>query len=165
MHRNSASTKHYGVSNEKEFYAQTFLDSIAVSIHRLASKAGNFSSISPKNIQKRSCKVAISAHRQCVGQSAENLRRIKKMSKFIKTEDGSFVLSSEIVRVRNHGHLVCTITTRSGESYSVGHYSTYVTLVAEFNDGSVIPAHPGYSVIRAFFSEEDGSGDTSYFLL
>jgi len=36
------------------------------------------------------------------------------MSKFIETEDGSFVLSSEIVRVRNHGHLVCTITTRSG---------------------------------------------------
>ena len=78
------------------------------------------------------------------------------MSKFIKTEDGSFVLSSEIVRVRNHGDLVCTITTRSGESYSVGHDSTYVTLIAEFNDSSVIPAHPGYSVIRATLSEEDG---------
>ena len=77
------------------------------------------------------------------------------MPKFIKTEDGTFVPSSEIVRVRNHGHLVCTITTRSGESYSVGHDSSYVTLVAEFNDGSVIPAHPGYSVIRATLSEED----------
>ena len=42
------------------------------------------------------------------------------MSKFIETEDGSFVLSSEIVRVRNHGKHVCTITTRSGEFYSVG---------------------------------------------
>ena len=77
------------------------------------------------------------------------------MSKFIKTEDGSFVLSSEIVRVRNHGDLVCTITTRSGEFYSVGQDSTYVTFVAEFNDSSVIPAHPGYSVIRATLSEED----------
>ena len=77
------------------------------------------------------------------------------MSKFIKTEDGSFVLSSEIVRVRNHGDLVCTITTRSGESYSVGQDSRYVTQVAEY-DGSIIPAHRGYSVIRAFFSVEDG---------
>ena len=71
------------------------------------------------------------------------------MSKFIETEDGTFVLSSEIVRVRNHGYLVCTITTRSGESYAVGHDSSHVTHVAEFNNGSVIPAHPGYFVICA----------------
>lgn len=141
-HRNSASTKRYGVSNEKEFHAQTFLDSIAVSIHRPAPKAGSFPSIALKILKKRSCKLVMSAHRQCVGQSAKNLRRIKTMSKFIETEDGSFVLSSEIVRVCNHGHLVCTITTRSGESYSVGHDSSYVTYVAEFDNGSVIPAHP-----------------------
>ena len=78
------------------------------------------------------------------------------MSKFIETEDGTFVLSSEIVRVRNHGYLVCTITTRSGEFYPVGHDLSHVTHVAEFNNGSVIPAHPGYSVIRATLSEEDG---------
>ena len=47
-HRNSASTKRDGVSNEKEFHAQTFLDSIAVSIHQLASKAGNL----PENPSK-----------------------------------------------------------------------------------------------------------------
>jgi len=47
--------------------------------------------------------------------------------------------------------LVCTITTRSGESYSVGHDSSYVTHVAEY-DGSIIPAHRGYSVIRATLS-------------
>ena len=73
------------------------------------------------------------------------------MSKFIETEDGTFVLSSEIVRVRNHGYLVCTITTRSGESIRT---QRYVTHVAEFNNGSVIPAHPGYSVIRAIFSKD-----------
>ena len=78
------------------------------------------------------------------------------MSKFIETDDGSFVLSSEIVRVRNRGDLVCTITTKSGELYSVGHNSSYVTHVAEFNNGSVVPAHPGYSVIRATLSEESG---------
>ena len=37
------------------------------------SKAGSFSSISLKIFQKQSCKVAMSAHRQCVGQSAKNL--------------------------------------------------------------------------------------------
>ena len=75
------------------------------------------------------------------------------MSKFIETEDGTFVLSSEIVRVRNHGYLVRTITTRSGESYAVGHDLSHVTHVAEFNNGSVMPAHPGYFVICATFSE------------
>ncbi|HUI21445.1 MAG TPA: hypothetical protein VLZ74_10445 [Methylocella sp.] len=75
------------------------------------------------------------------------------MSKFIETEDGSYVLSSEIVRVRNHGDLACTVTTRSGESYAVGQDASYVTQVAEF-DGSVIPAHRGYSVIRATLSED-----------
>ena len=39
--------------------------------------------------------------------------------KFIKTTDGSFVLSSEIAEIRIVGPKACSITTKSGEHYSV----------------------------------------------
>ena len=71
------------------------------------------------------------------------------MSKFVETEDGTFVLSSEIVRVRNHGYLVCTITTRSGESYAV-----------------TVPLYQRILGILSFAPHFlMASGNTSYFLL
>ncbi len=76
------------------------------------------------------------------------------MSKFAETKDGSFVLSSEIVSVRNAGEFECMITTRRGDSHSVAGSAFYIAEEAQFDNGLAIPAQPGYSVVRTIFSEE-----------
>jgi hypothetical protein len=77
------------------------------------------------------------------------------MPKFIKTKDGALVLSSEIVEIRHRKDSVCKIITRSGESHLVADNSYFIAYLAELYGSTIIPAHPGYSVIHAFQPEDD----------
>jgi len=78
------------------------------------------------------------------------------MSKFIKTRNGSYVGSSEIVSVHNLDTWACTVTTRNGESYPVDDCSSNVADLIDRDNSSSILASPGYSVIRAVPPEKEG---------
>ena len=78
------------------------------------------------------------------------------MSKLIKTQNGSFVSISEIISVHNLGEEACSITTRNGETYPVDESSTNIADLIEREDPIVIPASPGYSVVRDVVSEKYG---------
>jgi hypothetical protein len=78
------------------------------------------------------------------------------MSTFIKTRNGSYVGTSEIVSVHNLDAWACTITTRNGESYPVDNCSSNVADLIDRDNSLIIPASPGYSVIRAVPPEKEG---------
>ena len=78
------------------------------------------------------------------------------MSKFIKTQNGSFVGTSEIVSVHNLDTWACTIKTKNGESYQVDDRSCNVANLIDHDNCPIIPASAGYSVIRALPPNKEG---------
>ena len=72
------------------------------------------------------------------------------MSKFIKTEDGALVLSSEIVKVQPDKIDNCTIMTKSDQVYSVSLSANELAQETTCDTICGIPAEPGYFVVEAF---------------
>lgn len=81
------------------------------------------------------------------------------MSNFIKTKDGSLILSSEIVKIQAVDEFNCSIVTRNGQVYLVGKSAD--ELLKNINPDTVcgIPAEPGYFVVEAIPGEEDDEGE------
>jgi hypothetical protein len=75
------------------------------------------------------------------------------MSRFIQTQNGSFIAGSEIVNVREIDRSISTVTTRNGEHHTVEESANYIVSMLE-EKREVIPASPGYNAIRRIFSEE-----------
>jgi len=71
------------------------------------------------------------------------------MAKFIETKDGSFVISSEIAEIQKRGQKGCSITTKSGNHYSVAWSANNLAVEIERGSGYAMPAQPGYFVIYA----------------
>jgi len=71
------------------------------------------------------------------------------MSKFIETKDGSFVLSSEIAEIQKRERKGCSITTKSGNHYSIAWSANDLAVEIERGLGCAMPAQPGYFVISA----------------
>ena len=72
------------------------------------------------------------------------------MYKFIKTVDGSFLLSSEITEVRKVKRKMCSITTRSGDHYSVSECAEALAVRLECRSGPTTAAQPGFFVVTPF---------------
>jgi hypothetical protein len=89
----------------------------------------------------------LSARFKCARRSIDATNRNKKMARFIKTADGSHVLSTEIVSVQKFRGVDFLIRTR-GDEYHVVRNISPDNLKSKIEDDTaqIIPAHPGYSV-------------------
>lgn len=72
------------------------------------------------------------------------------MSKLIKSEDGCFVLSSEIIKVQKRWKGSCLITTNGGQTYILNQRCKKVKRSLDSNSDVIIPALPGFFVAYAF---------------
>jgi hypothetical protein len=90
--------------------------------------------------------------------AVKNVKKGMTMSNFIETQDGSLILSSEIVKIQAGDDSYCTIVTRNGQMYLVDKSADW--LLKNTNPDTVrgIPAEPGYFIVEAIPGEEDREG-------
>jgi hypothetical protein len=71
------------------------------------------------------------------------------MVKYIKTKEGTLVLSTEIVEVKKRGKKRCMITTKRRQVFTVHRRAKDLSLDLECASSFAIPAQPGFFVIYA----------------
>jgi hypothetical protein len=76
------------------------------------------------------------------------------MSSFIKTDEGLFILSSEIVEVRKRGSGRSVVKTKGDKVHIVSERPKVLVQKLEADSGLVIPAEPGYFVAGLSQAEE-----------
>ncbi len=73
------------------------------------------------------------------------------MTVFIPTNSGAYVASSEITSMHDIGDDKCNITTKSGEQHVIDDIASNLAIILNRAHAHVVPAAPGYKVIKAYF--------------